>query len=246
MKKTIIFLHIQKTSGSTVNEMMRLQPNKVFWYKRPGKPKPNFISGHVPFGIHKDLKLREYSYFTFIRDPIERFKSQVYHGLRSKKSLGNALIRRNGGLKGLLEFCLKTQSSMDIMTKQLSGMDSKTNAKLWKWEGNMTKKKDFGYWQVFGWSGRKSHYKEDEMEKMLEAAKSNLHQCDFIGIQEKGSVEHNRLANFYGMRKPPKNLHVRKSVRTEKLEWNEPEIIDMLNMLNRYDLELYKYVNDSL
>jgi hypothetical protein len=222
-----------------VNDILRRQPGNAFWYKNKKSTNPKFISGHIPFGVGKELGFRECSYFTFLRHPNERFKSQVHHGLTSKKSLGHALFHRHGGLKGLLEFCLKTQSSMDLMTKQLSGLENKKNAKLWSWEGTMTKKKDFGYWQIFGWSGRKTHYTEKDMNEMLKAAKDNLNKCDFVGIQENGSADHQRLIEFYELKSPKSDLHSRKSEKPS-LEWDDSEVVEMLNMLNRYDLKLYE------
>ncbi|MBS4052347.1 MAG: sulfotransferase family 2 domain-containing protein [Methylomonas sp.] len=96
----LIFLHIPKTAGSTVNaalEAQSLYHNKIYLkapirdYKPPilinkgwlgasntlSNIKPeildsaDIISGHFPFGVHS-LTNKTCSYFTIIRDPIER------------------------------------------------------------------------------------------------------------------------------------------------------------------------------
>lgn len=80
-----IFLHIPKTAGSSVRTLLQQnypaagtigfsgEPEPRAWYQsRPPEFKAQFalVHGHVPYGIHEGLT--EYTYFTFLRDPLAR------------------------------------------------------------------------------------------------------------------------------------------------------------------------------
>lgn len=49
--------------------------------------RPEFITGHVPFGIINRYLRNEYEYMTFLRDPVERAISHYYFILQSKSSV---------------------------------------------------------------------------------------------------------------------------------------------------------------
>jgi hypothetical protein len=94
---TTIFLHIPKTAGSSLRRIVyRQYPNEtVFQFYDPqdnhrksrdelvervktAKPPLRLIIGHMGFGIHKYLN-GPFSYFTMLRDPIERTISTYYY-----------------------------------------------------------------------------------------------------------------------------------------------------------------------
>lgn len=94
---TIIFLHIPKTAGSSLRTIVYRQYSNetVFQFYDPldnhrksrdelverlktGKPPLRLIIGHMGFGIHKYLD-GPFSYFTMLRDPIERTISTYYY-----------------------------------------------------------------------------------------------------------------------------------------------------------------------
>jgi len=268
----IFFVHIQKTSGSSINKILKSQKNcrirykndDRIWYKSFDKYREkNILSGHVPYGIHKKMNLRKFSYFTFLRDPIQRWKSQFYHGLDRDKSIGYYLFEKNGNdLKRFLEWCIRNEVSSNIMVKQIYGMESVNNILEWreweKWkcgdkkisydelkEMNKNKNygnKDFGYFQIYGWSGRNKKTSDKYYNTMLDEAKINLkHKFDFVGLQENSYEDHVRLCKFYGFKAPKKNVVVRKSSKKEQFDWEDKEVVALLNELNKYDIELYKY-----
>jgi Sulfotransferase family len=92
--KALIFLHLPKCGGTTLNRIIEWEydPMRVFsidpvlflWsYKKlnrwPTKrlARMQVFKGHMPFGIHKRLP-QDYTYITFLRDPIERVVSAYY------------------------------------------------------------------------------------------------------------------------------------------------------------------------
>lgn len=92
-----IFVHLPKTAGSTLRTLITANyaPDKVLsLYGDPkeilaaaatyiGKTAPyQFIQGHIPYGTHRFLGLRQASYFTFLRNPISRFLSDIAHTVR--------------------------------------------------------------------------------------------------------------------------------------------------------------------
>lgn len=86
MTSTIFFLHITKTAGGSVKEMLRQSPahvvfhyptepgfRKWFWYR----PKPEIIFGHFIWGAHIAAQLPP-RYAGFFREPISRSVSHYY------------------------------------------------------------------------------------------------------------------------------------------------------------------------
>jgi hypothetical protein len=92
--KALIFVHLPKCGGTTLNRIIEWEydPMRVFsidpvlflWsYKRLNRwpikrlARMQVFKGHMPFGIHKRLP-QDYTYITFLRDPIERVVSAYY------------------------------------------------------------------------------------------------------------------------------------------------------------------------
>ena len=94
----LIFLHIPKTGGQTLTEILDqvYAPEKIYTidYADPARALDGFrnmppekragyslIRGHAAFGLHKILP-RPARYITFLRDPVERAASLYAHILR--------------------------------------------------------------------------------------------------------------------------------------------------------------------
>lgn len=92
-----IFVHVPKTAGSTLRTVIleNYQPDHVL--SLHGDPKEvlvscaaqigktnsyRFIQGHVPYGVHRFLNVGGERYFTFLRDPVSRFLSEIAHVVR--------------------------------------------------------------------------------------------------------------------------------------------------------------------
>ncbi|MET3089269.1 sulfotransferase family 2 domain-containing protein [Priestia megaterium] len=91
-KKLIIFMHIPKTGGTTLNDIFKKSyaENEIYDHvpleamrnhfsqlKEEDKKETKAISGHHFYGIH-DLFSKPYTYFTMMRNPIERVISLYY------------------------------------------------------------------------------------------------------------------------------------------------------------------------
>ena len=132
--QTLIFLHIPKTAGVTVSRTLLRQyiPDQVFHVRNPSSPRsPTFspnhgsvehfaslpeerrakfrcILGHFHFGIHEHVP-GEFTYFTVLRDPIERIYSQHRQY--------NKMVRKNNvdgqAELGLKAFCDSHPKTID-------------------------------------------------------------------------------------------------------------------------------------
>lgn len=93
--KTVIFLHIPKTAGVTVRHLIQRQYTETEMYYgdhlSPTEVADAFASltanqkmqfkmvwGHLIFGVHQHLPQKA-TYFTFLRDPVERTISHYYY-----------------------------------------------------------------------------------------------------------------------------------------------------------------------
>lgn len=92
-----IFVHIAKTAGSTLRTLITANYSAEQVIKLNGDPKEilqaavpyvgktesyRLVYGHTPYGTHRFLGIRQPRYFTFLRDPVERFLSDIAHTLR--------------------------------------------------------------------------------------------------------------------------------------------------------------------
>lgn len=106
-----IFVHIPKTAGSTLRTLITANyaPHQIL--NLYGDPKDilataathigktadyQLIQGHTPYGTHRFLGLRKARYFTFLREPIARFLSDIAHTVRHKNHHFHAILAAPG------------------------------------------------------------------------------------------------------------------------------------------------------
>ncbi|MCA1705039.1 MAG: sulfotransferase family 2 domain-containing protein, partial [Actinobacteria bacterium] len=106
---TIIFLHIGACGGSTLHPVLerKYPPGKVFtidWRKPvsaftelPASARQNvaLLKGHLTYGIHEYVR-QPATYFTFMRDPVQRIISHYYFVVRSPLHRYHDTVVTNG------------------------------------------------------------------------------------------------------------------------------------------------------
>lgn len=216
--KGLIFLHLPKTGGTTLNEVFRRQyPNEAIWnvafhdddtmkqtaaeYRNmtEGRKKSILaISGHQYFGLHQLIEKPCY-YFTMLRNPIERVISLYYFVQRSGYPV-------HAKLKGL-SFAEFVNRDVDVNTQTLLLSGKGPN---------------------------------------LERAKQNLiNHFPVVGVTERFDEslfllkrQFNWNDIHYEKRNVTKNRPQSKDI--------SPDILSLIRMKNRLDFELYEFASRRL
>jgi hypothetical protein len=129
MKQTkeelLLFLHIQKTAGSTLRTFIKNQYDEdEIWFgssldklKEYDPNKLKCVGGHFPYGIHQNFN-RPFSYFTMLRDPVDRVLS-YYYFIKNRPNRGKHERTAGMDIKDFMK-TLENQT-VNFQTKRLSG-----------------------------------------------------------------------------------------------------------------------------
>ncbi|MGB3392865.1 MAG: hypothetical protein WA956_13390 [Stenotrophomonas sp.] len=106
-----IFVHIPKTAGSTLRTLITANYPAGQVLNLNGDPKQilkvaaqhmgktescRLVYGHTPYGTHRFLGLRQPRYYTFLRDPVDRFLSDIAHAIRHPDHNFHAVLAEPG------------------------------------------------------------------------------------------------------------------------------------------------------
>ncbi len=230
--QTIIFTHIPKVAGMTVRQIVQFQypPEQVFTIfaytdeslqtfvglSEIQKQRLRAVQGHIGFGVH-DYLGQPATYFTLLRDPVERAISYYYfirrHHQHSKHKL---LVEGNIGLREYVEREISAVGTDNEQTRFLGG--------------GLNCGEDIPYGQV--------------TRQVLENAKTNLKRhYSVVGLTEKFGKTLLLLQRTYGWRIP---LSHNQNVGTNRPSLHEidSETLALLRQCNQLDYELYAFAQD--
>jgi hypothetical protein len=230
--ETAIFLHIMKTAGTTLNNIIARQykPGEVatISYPDPGderiaqfrdlqpemKLRYKLVRGHIGFGVHEFLP-QPSSYFTILRNPTSRTISQYYQVKNSLDSL-----KQEGRCSDDRYQQLASSSLEDYLDLAYDE----------KWD-------NYHIRVIVGTEGY--IYRGDVTRETLELAKENL--CKYfsvVGTLDKFDETLFLLKERYGW----KNIfYTKRKVGQNSRQEYTNSILDKLKEVNALDLELYDF-----
>lgn len=227
----LLFLHLQKTAGMTLQELLRRKYGKGLlkraynWLrdtspeglslseaiKRSGREDKMFM-GHFCFGIHAEIG-REFTYMTMLREPAARLIS-LYHYSHEKPEAHYYGVAKNRTLEEFLFNCELPELDNGI-TRLLVGRDV----------SHFINRTPFGKME----------------ESHLEEAKGNLEKYfSFVGIQEKFDESILLLAHLMGW-KTPYYVTLNVGRKDTAKRRRDEELLGRVRARNPLDCELYEW-----
>lgn len=126
----IVFLHIPRTGGVTMVNILCRQYNKVWRigeYELANKfaaiaGRFECIAGHIPYGVHRLIPDTEVWYVTMLREPAERVASN-YFWCRNRDGWKKEGLKAIADKLPLAEFAKRSMAELDnLQTRYLAGM----------------------------------------------------------------------------------------------------------------------------
>lgn len=230
-RPTIIFLHILKTAGTTLNIILEnhFTPENSFStfpnHMHPDgsiegfralsnseKQRIDLLTGHMGFGLHRDLP-RPAVYITLLRNPIDRVISRYYQEKHDPYSHLHHAINSGMNLPEYARFYAEAAEMDNLQTRMIAG----------NWN-----KRGFGPCTT----------------KMLATAKSNLQKRFVVcGLTERFDAFYLLLTHTFGW--PP--IYYRShnvSSNRRRADSLPPDTVAAIGHYNQYDLELYDFARE--
>jgi hypothetical protein len=217
-REALIFLHIPKTAGTTLNRIIEWQYNPVSIFtvdphriratvsrfqKFPEQRRRRFrvVRGHLLYGIHEFLP-QGATYITMLRDPVARVLSTYAFILR--RPLHPLHRKLKAGRLGVEDLIRMTPHRQNLQCRFISGIG----------------------------------VGPDCDERVLEVAKENLtHAFRIVGLCERFQESLCLMMAAFGWKVP---FYTNRKV-TKNRPAVEANVIDMIRECNRFDLELYDF-----
>ena len=217
-QRALIFLHIPKTAGTTLNRIIEWQynPLSIFTIDPYGvrataerlhelpeerRRRLRMVRGHCYYGLHKLLP-QGATYITMLRDPVKRFLSSYY--FIQRRPLHPLHRKVKGEQLGVEDFLRLTAHRQNLQCGMIAGVRADKCA-----------------------------------ESTLELAKKNLKSFSVVGICERfeeslvlAALTFDWEIPFYENRKVTKTC--------PKID---PAAVELIKEHNRLDLELYRFGN---
>ena len=134
--KTLIFCHVPKTAGTTLNRIIESQYDPFRIHSIPGgqriraiekfkalpeerRRKLQVLKGHIEYGLHEHLP-QPATYMTMLREPVAQVVSSYFYGLSSRTHpLYKILNDRKMGIEAYVDLA---QWANNLQTKLLGGI----------------------------------------------------------------------------------------------------------------------------
>jgi hypothetical protein len=225
--RTTIFLHVAKTAGTTLNQVLGREYADILSFYIPKESESHFedfknrlknenaalIRGHFELGWHYFLS-RPFTYFTILRDPVERVISEYFYILSSPgHPLFSHVAKKN---VSLVDF-VKKWNAPNLQTKKISGTTFAKNSGV-------------------------SQDVEVNADNMLKMAKENLSKhFTVVGLTERFDETLILLKREFGWDWP---FYIRDNVTKDKAAREDIPVstLTVIREHNRLDAELYEYV----
>lgn len=216
--KALIFLHIPKTAGTTLNRIIEWQCNpaaiftidphrfrataarfKTFSEER--RRRYQVVRGHLFYGIH-DYLPQGATYLTMLREPVSRLLSSYYFILRRPLHPLHAKLKGEG--LGVEELIRLTPHRQNLQCRSIAGVG------------------DVGTCD----------------ESTLETAKQNLqHSFSVIGLSERFEDSLLLMMAEFGWRVP---FYTNRKVAKTRPKLDQ-RLAELIRQHNRFDVELYEF-----
>lgn len=231
-REAIIFLHIHKTAGTTLNRILEWQYNPLSIFtidpynfratadrfkSLPEQRRRRFqvVRGHLFYGIHKDLP-QGGTYITMLRDPVARLLSTYYFILRRPlHPLHRKFRRERLGVRDLIRL---TPNRQNLQCKFIAGVGRIQDV------------------EVQADPQQESRDKIADQD-LLDIAKQNLRTFCVVGLTERFQESLLLMMINFGWEIP--FYEKRKVSKTRPTI--EPALIDHIREHNRLDCELYEF-----
>ncbi len=225
---TVIFLHIPKTAGTTLNQILQRQyPRQTAFFMGANaqasidqykdldterKSDIRLIAGHMSFGFHRFVP-NPALYFTFLRDPIKRVLSFYRYVMNSEQHyLNYAVVNELGGLRPFMN-------------------------------SGITKMVDNGQTRLISGAWLEPDYGEVNAE-LFEKARDNLQRhFKVVGLTEQFDTALLLLQESFGWRE----IHyVRQNVgkSSERQKQVSDAEVEVIQSFNRWDIALYAFAEE--
>lgn len=236
-KKVFLFIHVPKCAGTTVTQsfckvgrgcaIVSSSPNSKLQARadlhnilveRHLKPdEVRAVMGHdVYYGMHQFSTLSPF-YFTFLRNPVERYVSHYRHlvnEINDSNSIGHHIavkkLIENGKLLTLSD-AIERRLFANVMTEYLAAANHPDLAtKRWECPGD---------------------------KKPLQLAKELIRTLDFVGIVENMPADLNFVCKQMGVRPVSRKRNVAKAGECQL----NNELINRIQKISRLDEKLYRF-----
>jgi hypothetical protein len=222
----LIFLHLPKTAGSTLDGILERQygsngvlalfdsffGEELTTVPRSVLESTRVITGHLYFGVH-DYVSRPSSYFTILRDPVDRVISHYHYVLCDPSHYLHPLAKESS-LEEYVISCNRAEPNND-QTRLLAGRDLLPGDGTWKPE-------------------------------MLPVAIENLNRFfSFVGLTEDFDQSLILMKRIFGWRTP---FYIRQNVSRQRpaKESFSPETQEIIRSYNGLDVQLHAYARKKL